>query len=325
MAGAVRAHADKESTKNGIDAAAKPANTRPEQSVAVRRRRQDRRRLGNEYGLQLTMHNIGIKYVRSLEAYISLVEGLCRNRTRRLWYRGCGTVSHKLKPSLYRCKQSRTVKDFMVLEKDLIARFQQRSIPYHSRALTDSWECLFLMQHYGVPTRLLDWSESPLMALFFAVTLARHKLDSRGRPVFYSDASIWVLDPVKWNKRAVGLRSFAGSVLTPADPNSTAYKPVGDTNIMKPFPIALYGAHNSQRIVAQRGVFVCFGKDTHPMEVIYSRNRFPRHCLMKLVVRKSRLPHMYDALRRHGITDSVAFPDLDGLAREIKREYSFEV
>ena len=62
----------------------------------------------------------------------------------------------------------------MRLEKLLLARFQQRSIPFHSRSLADSWEWLFFMQHYGVPTRLLDWSESPLMALFFAVTLARH-------------------------------------------------------------------------------------------------------------------------------------------------------
>ena len=94
---------------------------------------------------------------------------------------------------------------------------------------------------------------------------------------------------------------------------------------MKPFPIALYGSHNSQRIVAQRGVFVCFGKDTRPMEVMYEREHFPGDCLMKVVVRKGRLPHMHEALRRHGITDSVAFPDLDGLAREIKREFSFEV
>jgi hypothetical protein len=181
------------------------------------------------------------------------------------------------------------------------------------------------MQHYGVPTRLLDWSESPLMALFFAVTLAHHKLDSQGQPIFYGDASIWLLDPGQWNKRAVGLSSFLGSILTTDDPNANAYKPVADINIMKPFPIALYGAHNSQRIVAQRGVFVCFGKDTRPMEVSYERERFPADCLMKVVIKKDRLLHMYKALRRHGITDSVVFPDLDGLAREIKREYSFEV
>ncbi len=271
------------------------------------------------------MPTLKTKSVQTLEKYISLVEGLRVKRKGLLWYRGCGKVSHVLKPSLYRHKGSKTIEDFMRLEKLLLARFQQRSIPFHSRSLADPWEWLFLMQHYGVPTRLLDWSESPLMALFFAVTSARHSLGSRGRPVFSSDASIWFLDPEQWNKRAVDLKSFTGSVLTTDDPNAGAYKPIGDINTMKSLPIAIYGAHNSQRIVAQRGVFVCFGKDTRPMEVAYEREGFPADCLMRLAIKKGRLPHMYEALKRHGLTDSVAFPDLDGLSREIKREYSFEV
>lgn len=271
------------------------------------------------------MPKLKTKPVQTLEAYISLVEKLRINHKGPLWYRGCGKVSHKLKPSLYRHNGSKTIEDFMKLEKRLLARFQQRSVPFHSRVLNDPWDWLFLMQHYGVPTRLLDWSESPLMALFFAVTLARHSLGSRGRPIFIEDASIWFLDPEQWNKCAVDLKSFPGSVLTTDDPNASAYKPIGHINTMKSLPIAIYGAHNSQRIVAQRGVFVCFGKDTRPMEVAYERESFPPDCLMRLVIKKGRLPHMYEALKRHGITDSVAFPDLDGLAREIKREYSFEV
>ena len=213
----------------------------------------------------------------------------------------------------------------MRLEKLLVERFRQRSIPFHARSTSDTWEWLFLMQHYGVPTRLLDWSESPLMALFFAATSARHKLGARGRPVFSCDAAIWVLDPAQWNKHAVDLRRFAGAVLTTDDPNANAYKPVGDINTMKQFPIAVYGAHNSQRIVAQRGVFVCFGKGTRPMELAYIRDKFPTDCLMKVCIKRGRLPYIYEALRRHGLTDSVVFPDLDGLAREIKREYTFEV
>ena len=181
------------------------------------------------------------------------------------------------------------------------------------------------MQHYGVPTRLLDWSESPLMALFFAVTSAPYELGPSGKRLFKSDASIWLLDPEQWNKQAIDLKSFPGCVLTTEDPNASSYKPIGDISMMKPFPIAIYGAHNSQRIVAQRGVFVCFGKDTRSMDSLLEVEDFPAEALIRLLVKKSRLPHMQEALMRHGLTDSVVFPDLDGLAREIKREYSFAV
>lgn len=271
------------------------------------------------------MPAVRAKSIKSLEDYIALLEQLRSKPSKRLWYRGCGKASHTLKPSLYRHKRHQTIEEILILEKDLLARFRQRSIPFHSRPLTDGWEWLFLMQHYGVPTRLLDWSESPLMALFFAVTLAPHKIGKSGRPVFTGDACIWLLDPDQWNKHSVNLKTFPGSVLTTDDPNATSYMPVGDISRMKESPIALYGSHNSQRIVAQRGVFVCFGKNTQPMEAAYNVENFPADCLIKLVLKKGRLPHMYEALRRQGITDSVVFPDLDGLAREIKREFSFEV
>ena len=146
------------------------------------------------------MSAVKIKMVVSLEGYISLVEKLRSNRNKRLWYRGCGRASHKLKPSLYRHKKHQTIEEILSLEKALLARFRQRSIPFHSRPLADEWEWLFLMQHYGVPTRLLDWSESPLMALFFAVTSAPHKIGKSGRPLFSSDACIWLLNPEEWSK-----------------------------------------------------------------------------------------------------------------------------
>jgi hypothetical protein len=191
--------------------------------------------------------------------------------------------------------------------------------------MANNWEWLFLMQHYGVPTRLLDWSESPLMALFFAVTSARHRLGASGKMVFDGDAAIWLLDPVQWNKRAINLKSFPGSVLTTDDTNAKAYTPIGDVETMNTFPISVYGSHNSQRIVAQRGVFVCFGKDTRPMESVFQAENFPENCLLKIIIRRRILPSILNALLRHGITDSVVFPDLDGLAREIKRENGFEV
>src|ERR1017187_9173617 len=271
------------------------------------------------------MPALKIKTVDSLEEYVSAVEKLGSRQGGHLWFRGCGRTSHPLVPSLYRHKRRKAIDDILLMEKELLARFRQRSIPFTSRSPSDEWEWLFLMQHYGVPTRLLDWTESPLMALFFAVTQAPHSIGKSGHPVFGGDACIWLLDPEQWNKHSVDVKSFPGSVLTTDDANATAYKPIGNVTTMKPFPIALYGSHNSQRIVAQRGVFVCFGKDTRPMEAAYKTQPFPADCLMKFVLKRGKMPQMYDALRRQGITDSVVFPDLDGLAREIKREYSFEV
>ena len=268
---------------------------------------------------------IKVKYVDSLEDYVSFVEKLASGKHKQLWFRGSGKISHKLVPSLYRHKRSTIIDDFVLLEKNLLSRFRQRSIPFHSRPITDEWEWLFLMQHFGVPTRLLDWSESPLMALFFAVTSAPHKVGKSGQPLFDCDACVWLLDPVQWNKHSIDLKSFPGAVLTTDDSNTNGYKPVANVTTMKPFPIALYGSHNSQRIVAQRGVFVCFGKDIRPMETVHGLEGFPTDCLMKVILRRGRLPHIYEAIRRQGITDSVVFPDLDGLAREIKREYAFEV
>jgi hypothetical protein len=59
----------------------------------------------------------------------------------------------------------------------------------------NSWEWYFLMQHSGAPTRLLDWTEGALIALYFAV---RNKLDA-------TDAAVWVLDPWSLNEHVLGI------------------------------------------------------------------------------------------------------------------------
>ena len=66
-------------------------------------------------------------------------------------------------------------------------------------------------------------------------------------------------------------------------------------------------------------------KDVSPMEKMYKRDGFPEGCLIKLTLKKGCLQKIRNALSDHGITDSVVFPELDGLAREIKRGFGFEV
>jgi hypothetical protein len=93
----------------------------------------------------------------SFQEYVALIEKYQATADRSLWYRGCGNVGHALLPSLYRHRTIKKPDEFAQLEQQLMLRFRQRSLPFVARPLGDDWETLFIMQHYGVPTRLLDW------------------------------------------------------------------------------------------------------------------------------------------------------------------------
>jgi hypothetical protein len=213
------------------------------------------------------------------------------------------------------------------LERELMMRFRQRSIPFLTRALSDDWDLLFFKQHYGVPTRLLDWTENPFIGLYFAVMSSPFTGKVKAGKAtlsFSSDAAVWVLDPAVWNGHALRHQGFDRGILTPADEALQSYKPLTKFTDMNVHPVALYGAHNSPRIVAQRGVFTIFGQSASGMEVAYMTDAFPKSCLTKIVLEKGVLQEIRSSVLNNGITESVVFPDLEGLAKEIKRDFYFE-
>lgn len=256
---------------------------------------------------------------------VKLVESLQKSSGKSLWFRGCGNSDYKLLPTVYRHKTKTKVADIAQLENQLITRFRQRSIPFHDRALTDDWDTLFFMQHYGVPTRLLDWTENPFMGLYFAVMSAPYTVTARGLLRFEKDAAMWILDPVAWNRHSLSHQSFDGGVLVPGDDALKGYRPAPSFAGMFNHPVALYGAHNSARIVAQRGVFTIFGQNIKPMQKIFVSEAFPTNSLIKVIFARKILPALRESILNNGITESVVFPDLDGLSKEIRRSFGFEV
>ncbi len=261
----------------------------------------------------------------SLPKFLALVEKWQKKAKQSLWYRGCGRSTYTLLPSLYRHKEAKTPEKLAELERQLMTRFRQRSLPYHTRSLSDDWDTLFFMQHYGVPTRLLDWTENPLIALHFALMGAPSIVDAKGKIAFKEAATVWILDPGKWNQSALSHQSFDGGPLTPGDEALKGYKPGPTFAGMNNHPVALYGAHNSPRIVAQQGVFTIFGQNAAPMEQIYEQESFQSTCLIRITIQSAVIEKMRASLLNHGVTESVVFPDLEGLAREIKRTFGFEV
>lgn len=255
-----------------------------------------------------------LKVVANIYDFMARIRDLRGDSTEPLWYRGVSKANYSLVPTLYRVGEGQSVQDVLRGEAAILDQFKLRSIPFIGNHPESDWEWTFLMQHHGVPTRLLDWTENPFVAAYFA--LSRVKSHVGGQEDF-SDAAVWVLKPNSWNRRSLAHISYNGGILSTADSNLSSYGPGSGNTAMNNYPLAIYGAHNSPRIVAQRGTFTVFGQMMDAMELIRDKGDFPEDCLIKIVLPTDALVELKRSLTDLGITASVVFPDLDGLAREL--------
>lgn len=276
--------------------------------------------------------------IKSLSDYAKQVERLlegtrksCGNASAVAnWYRGHGrSDTYELVPGLYRHPRRKSFDELYQVESDMMSHFMAQGLlhDYHPEpgGSGNGFHQMFYMQHHGVPTRLLDWTGNPFIALYFALAGA-----SADGGSYLEGAAVWVLDPFKWNGFALSDLNWPKK-RGPADPLSDDIKsyepaqpgPARPGVKMYPWPFALRGKANTPRMQAQRGQFTLFGEDTRSMEKIYESEKFPAGALVKLEVPADKISPMLETLIALGYTDSVAYPDLQGLAMEIKRLYGF--
>ncbi|WP_315704095.1 MULTISPECIES: FRG domain-containing protein [unclassified Bradyrhizobium] len=225
-----------------------------------------------------------------------------------LWFRGIANSNHSLLPKIMR--EGRSSDQVFERERRLLTRFRQRSMAYWPAGYPQSdWEHLFAMQHYGVPTRLLDWSENLFVAAHFA--LAASSTAEADHP-----PAIWCVDPIAWNRAMPVLSEYGDSihVLTTSDEEIESYRPE-TTKRRNKSPVAIFGTHNSSRIVAQRGTFMVWGNDVRPLELFAAETE---GLLWKLTIQgdKSRLSQ---DLATIGFRETMVFPELPALAVELSR------
>ena len=155
-------------------------------------------------------------------------------------------------------------------EWEFFRRFQQNAAAFLSHTTLSEWDWMLYMRHYAVPTRLLDWTESPLVALYFAV----ENRSSR------TDGIVWCLDPERLNDLAgFGRRIYCAGI----DPELDDYTPRSIKTAPPATdyrPVALITARAFPRLVAQQGVFTVIHRRSTTLEAIdddalLSRVRIP--------------------------------------------------
>ena len=227
-----------------------------------------------------------------------------------LWWRGedliClpgETKPWDLKPKVYRKSYN---------ESKLALRFLNRARVRHGNCpKSEDWPgWLFLMQHFGLPTRCLDWAESPLVALYFSVrSLEYHKASGR----------LWCLNTKKLN-----YNFEVNGVVVPQDGEAhflcqEAFFPTQSKNEKI---LAVLADHSDFRHFVQSAAFTIHGKDV-PLNGKYPERRNEvldlSTCLIEYEVPGDAKTKLSQNLTSLGISESYLFPDLNSLSRDLER------
>ena len=242
-----------------------------------------------------------------------------------MWWRGHRVANWPLKPGAFRQDANGSHYDGTALLGHFMMRAPGRL--GHRKQPSSEMEWLFLAQHYGLPTILLDWTESPLIALYFALS---ENVDSG------DDACLWALSPSKLNAEHAdprspgasqrGLRNSDERLVRAIAMQAAGFKDraIGkrlfpDEPELPPLPkvIALATPDMDERIVAQIGRFTI-----HQFDGALNEFQGSHQYLRKFTIPAYTKRKLSSLLQAIGITRWSLFPDLQSLADGLRqREY----
>jgi len=233
----------------------------------------------------------------------------------RPWFRGESGGGPSLRPK---------IADFgHNVENHLLQSFRRRAgglVNVPDRTYNDQW--LFLAQHYGVKTRLLDWTEGALIALYFAIGRMNpnprvYMLNPRrlnhyvgaqtfelNYPMSWGNAYVDLYMTLAWNNRRLSVKQYAWSQ---------------ENQVSLSLPIAFPAVYQDQRMIAQRSCFTMHGIDLRAISEILRDNGIAiPECLFEYRMDMRYMRRMLRQLNILGVSASSVFPDLDHLADDLR-------
>ena len=282
--------------------------------------------------------------VDTFEEYLNIVKNEI-DKT-KCYYRGQSkrvVDGYQLWSSIARYKylKSKSQAELIDIERRALDTFSNHVVGHVNHIPRDDWEMLALAQHHGLPTRFMDWTTNPLVALYFATR--ETKKDKDGKRL---DSAVYVLlqDPVKYsslkshhsdpiphepekistssnaddyenpyNQYESNLETIQTEIKNQLEKNQKEQKPVLLKSSVNPFEITsnvIYEPpHVSPRIRAQDGVLLaCF----NPLEQLEEKD------YLEILIKAEAHDAIKERLDLYGVFDKQLFPDLDGMAKWLK-------
>lgn len=234
-------------------------------------------------------------------------------------YRGGSTAARPLLTSLDRLGGENPPHTKVDLEEHILRNFIRYSRPHLDSARPhNDWELLITAQHHGVPTRLLDWSYSPLVGVFFATRPTRP-----ARAIAERDRAIWRLDWQRVHRHfrlpplALLLQDLDS--LLGAKESFTPWKLFAARD-GRPFACMIEPPSLDARIATQAATFTLCSTTSQSFDAFLEANGLA-DALTKYVVPAAHVARFRDQLDLVGTDERRLFPDLDGVASAIQRYY----
>lgn len=240
------------------------------------------------------MINYEANSFQELYDIVCTIKGACFINDAEIWFRGQGRSIFGLEPSLFR------VSNGVAREKEIYDTYVKLAdrIGFDKK---DDWHNLVNMQHHGIPTRLLDWTDNLGVALYFAVT---------SRVEDYS-MSLFVMDPRKLN-----VLSNIDDI--PDFPNNSMGLSYLGNYVNRPpllYSIAIKCNYINERIWAQHGMFSLHGSRNGTG--IITAAELDEIDVYKIDILSSAVSSITNYFEVSGINHHTLFPDIQGIARYI--------
>jgi hypothetical protein len=227
-------------------------------------------------------------------------------------FRGLALTDHDLSNSLVRLAGGQS--DAAKLELSLLRNFRKYAHGQAANGVDSIWHWLALAQHHGLPTRLIDWTYSPLVALHFATEA----------PADYAqDGVIWCVNFVEANKR---LPRRLKAILEEEHSDTLTIEMLGEFDSLRSFDslsrdtfvVFMEPPSIDTRILNQFALFSLMSNPTACLEDWLREH--PELC-RRVTVPAELKWEIRDKLDQANINERTLFPGLDGLSRWLERYY----